>query len=289
MLSILIPTFKYNIVPLVEEIYRQVLECNIKFEILVYDDGSESPHNIKNEAINLLDNCIFKKLPTNIGRSAIRNLLALNAQYNSLLFVDAGTFPKKNDFIKNYILINNQKVISGGMTYLEKPPKKPYKLRWLFTKKREHNINNCFVICSSNFLIKKEVFLLNPFDESLKKYGYEDVLFFDVLTEKKIPIHCYNNPVVHNADDDADTFIKKTEDAIENLIYLIQESKLKNEHSKIAKYYSKLEKVKLKGIVTKSFKIFRPFLRNNFNSAFPSILLYDFYRLGYFCLIKTKK
>lgn len=288
MLSILIPTYNYNIVPLVKEIRRQALDCNLRFEILAYDDGSESSFNVDNRSINLLKNCIFKELPQNIGRSAIRNLLGKDAKYESLLFIDAGTFPKKNNFIKNYITINNQKVISGGMTHLDKPPNKPYKLRWLFTKKREQNFNSSRVICSSNFLIKKDVLKLNPFDESLKKYGYEDVLFFDALIENNIPIHCFKNPVIHNADDNADTFIKKTEFAIENLIYLIQENKLESKRIGISKYYYLLKKMRLNRIVIEIFKIFKPFLYRNFNSSYPSILLYDFYRLGYFCLLKTK-
>ena len=124
MLSILIPTYNYNVLPLVNELHEQCLESNIIFEILVYDDGSNGPINAINHTINNLQNCIFKELPNNIGRSAIRNLLAENAQYDILLFVDAGTFPKGKNFIGNYILIENEKVIFGGMTHLKNAPKK---------------------------------------------------------------------------------------------------------------------------------------------------------------------
>jgi glycosyl transferase family 2 len=293
MLSILIPTYNYNVYPLVKEIHKQALDCNLKFEILTYDDGSESSFNVNNRLINLFEGCTFKELPCNIGRSAIRNMLAKDAKYESLLFLDARTFPKKKDFINNYIKIKNQKVINGGVTYLENAPKKPYKLRWLFTKKRENNFGKKIsvhpFITSSNFLIKKEVFGLNPFDESLKKYGYEDLLFFDTLIEKKISIYCFNNPVIHNACDDANTFIKKTEHAIENLIFLIQEDKIKTERIGISKYYYLLTRMKLNRIFVCTFKIFMPFLKKNFNSSYPSIILYDFYRLGYFCLLKAKK
>ena len=101
-----------------------------------------------------MQNCSFKELPHNIGRSAIRNLLAKNTKFDSLLFIDAGTFPKSQYFIKNYIYCRDD-VVNGGMTHTEKPPKKPFKLRWLFTKHRESN-----ALCSSNFLIKK-MFLKN--------------------------------------------------------------------------------------------------------------------------------
>src|SRR5690606_35359339 len=134
------------------------LECDIAFEILVYDDGAKSQVNAINNTINNIHNCICKELPTNIGRSAIRNLLAKEAQYNYLLFVDSGTFPKEKNFIGKYLSVKNQGVMYGGMTYLKSPPTKPYKLRWVYTKEREQK-----TLCSSNFLIKKEVFQKYPF------------------------------------------------------------------------------------------------------------------------------
>ena len=128
MLSLLIPTFNYDSVPLVKELQKQCIECNIEFEILVFDDGSKSPLNSINHSINALLNCTFKELPNNIGRSSIRNLLAKHAKYDSLLFVDAGTFPKSNSFIKSYIQTIEHFVVNGGMTPTETPPKKPFKV-----------------------------------------------------------------------------------------------------------------------------------------------------------------
>lgn len=292
MLSILIPTFNYNVYPLAKELNIQALECNINFEILVYDDGSNSVENIENSKINELENCLFKELPSNIGRSAIRNSLGSNAKYENLLFIDARTFPKKNDFIYSYIQIKNKSVINGGVTCLNIPPKRPYKLRWLYTKKREKYLirkdNIDPFITSSNFLIKKNVFMSNLFDESLKKYGYEDLVFFDHLIKNRILIYCFNNPVVHNADDDANTFIKKTELAIENLIYLLDNKKIINERIGITRYYSIIDKFRLNKLLIITFNLIKPLLKLNFNSSYPSILFFDFYRLGYFCQLKTK-
>jgi hypothetical protein len=282
MLSILIPTYHYDITSLVEEVCKQCKACHINFEILVYDDASKSYLNSRNASINTKEFCTFKELPYNLGRSAIRNYLAENAQFNTLLFIDAGTFPKRKNFIKTYLSNKNKLVLSGGMTPLEVPPKKPYKLRWLFTKKREHK-----TLCSSNFMINKEVFLSNRFDESLKRYGYEDVLFFENLSRKKIHAYFFNNPVTHNADDDANSFIKKTEYAIKNLINLIESNKINAEHQKIYRLYCTLKTFKLVAITHAIFKIIRPYLLKNFNSSHPSIFLFDVYRIGYFCSIKA--
>ena len=284
MLSILIPTFNYNIVPLVKELNAQCIDVDIRFEILAYDDGSSSKFNSDNYQINIIENCIFKELPENIGRSAIRNLLGKDAKYENLLFIDAGTYPRNCDFIKKYISFKDKDVISGGMTCLNKSPKKPYKLRWKYTKKRERS-----ALCSSNFLIKNEAFKSVSFDESIKSYGYEDVLFFASLQQKKIKITRIDNPVVHQVDDDANTFIKKSENALLNLMELNKDKKLINIEISILKYYNLISKIKLKRVIIYLFNWTKVMLVRNFNSNSPSLILFDFYRLGYFCKIISKE
>lgn len=87
MLSILIPTYNYDITALVNKVYQQSKSCNIKFEILVFDDASTDLEVRKdNSSINALENTSYTILESNIGRSAIRNKLAKNAQYEWLLF-----------------------------------------------------------------------------------------------------------------------------------------------------------------------------------------------------------
>ncbi|MDY8138553.1 glycosyltransferase family 2 protein [Aquimarina sp. 2201CG5-10] len=293
MLSILIPVYNYDIVPLVIEIHKQVTTSDRIFEILAYDDGSDPRYNAKNKAIKNLKGCTFKELPNNIGRSAIRNLLASEANYELLLFIDAGTFPKHKNFISNYLKEKSNTVVTGGMTCLSKTPKKPYKLRWLYTQKRESINNqdpskNATIICSSNFLIRKEIFETVQFDESLKKYGCEDVVFFDEVLKQGISIKYINNPVIHDAGDDSYAFMKKTEQAVENLVYLISSNKIDKNRYKVSKIYHNLNRLKLDTLVAFIFSSFKKILLINLNSSYPSILLYDFYRLGYFCLLKTK-
>ena len=283
MLSILIPTYHYDVSSLVKALHKQCKSCHIAFEILVFDDASKSHLNKGNETINALDYCTFRVLPNNLGRSAIRNLLATQAQYNTLLFIDAGTFPKFDNFIERYLSVKNKNVSSGGMTQLETAPEPPHKLRWLFTKKREYK-----TLCSSNFMIKKDIFLSNPFDESIKKYGYEDVLFFEKLSNQNIETHFFNNPVIHNADDDADSFINKTEYALENLADLIDQNKIDATGQKIHLIYRALKKLKLVFLVGKIHMMLKPLLLKNFNSSYASITLFDMYRIGYFCYIKIK-
>src|SRR5690606_32166880 len=86
MLSILIPTYQYNIVPLVEELHRQCVEQpNLIFEILINDDAST--YDGENPSIERLSNCFYYKQLTNKGLSASRNFLIEKARYSWCLFL----------------------------------------------------------------------------------------------------------------------------------------------------------------------------------------------------------
>ncbi|MBC3757453.1 glycosyltransferase family 2 protein [Hyunsoonleella sp. SJ7] len=284
MLSILIPTYNYDVTALVEELYQQCVDCSIQFEILVFDDGSNSSLNSQNKSIKNLNNCEFKSLEKNIGRSAIRNLLAKHSRFENLLFLDSDVLPESSNFIQNYVNCKQMDVVSGRIVETKTPPKKPKRLRWLYTKKRERS-----EITSANFLIKKELIVQNKFNESLKSYGYEDVFFFNALRRMGIQINTIKNPVIHLGNDDANDFLLKTNSALDNLMLSIKNNDTKAEHHRIAKTFLWFFKLGLVGLISKLFLIAKPLLIQNFNSSYPLIFLYDFYRLGYFSTLKTKK
>lgn len=283
MLSILIPAYNYNVVPLIKALHQQCSHCNINFEICVYDDGSKSEYNNNNTTINNLEHCLFIELPYNIGRSQIRNKLAEDAKFEHLLFLDCDTLPKNEHFIANYIQHLAKDVIYGGITHDPNPPKKPYKLRWLFTKKREQK-----AMCSSNFFIKKKIMTANLFDASIEKYGYEDVIFFKNLEQKAIRITPIKNPVIHLGNETSKVYINKIETSLWTLNTLIQNEKITAKDSKIYAYYKLLSKLHLIGTARFCFKATKNLILKNFDSAHPSLFLFDMYRLGFFCTIKSK-
>lgn len=292
MLSILIPVYNYDINPLVEEIHLQATAANITFEIIVIDDCSPQILFDK-EKIESLSNTQLYIQSANLGRSAIRNLLASKAKYDNLLFIDAGTFPKLKTFISNYIKNIDKDVVVGGMIEEELAPTKPYKLRWLYTKKREAcydtNMVNREIFTSANFLIKKDIAKTYPFDEQLKKYGFEDFLFFKTLESKGLQLQFINNPVIHDSKEDATTFIKKTENGLDNLALLMESNNRLIKEVKLIKVYSKLKSIGLNYVVIFTFKLCKPLLIRNFNSSSPILFLFDFYKLGYLYSVTSSK
>ena len=89
-LSILIPTYNDLCVNLVGALRQQAEHVGLAYEILVADDGSTDADVIaKNSGINQWEHCQCLRQSQNIGRAAIRNFLARQAQYDHLLFIDS--------------------------------------------------------------------------------------------------------------------------------------------------------------------------------------------------------
>ncbi|MEN2487642.1 glycosyltransferase family A protein [Flavobacterium sp. B11] len=293
MLSILIPVYNYDVFALVEMLYKQALECHIPFEIICLDDASQE-FTIENQRINQFENTYYSILEKNIGRSAIRNLLAQKAVYENLLFLDADTIPVHNTFVSNYISELENKIVFGGLLYENKKPRQEQILRWIYGKKREalslseRNRNPSNTALVSNLLIKKEILDRFPFDENLTKYGYEDLLFFAVLKSNQIEIKHIENPVFHLNLESSSLFLSKTKTALENLVLLDYLNKISKNESKIISSFDFLKKMKLISIFNIAFKKSKQKIERNLLSNKPSLFLFDIYKLGYYCFLKTK-
>lgn len=295
MLSILIPVYNYTIFTLVETVYKQTLECNIPFEIICLDDASQE-FATENQRINQFENTSYSILEKNIGRSAIRNLLAQKAVYENLLFLDADTFPVHNNFISKYIaqITNKEKVIYGGILYQSAKPSKNELLRWIYGRKREalpvsDRIKNPHLsFLTLNFLIKKSIFTKVRFNEDIPNLRHEDTLFSFNLKQNQIEVIHIDNPVFHLGLEDSKTFLRKSEEAVLGLKNLVDSNLIPSEYTKLSSYFKSIKKYHLQGIIAFGFKILKPAMTKQFLSRKPSLYLFDMYRLGYYCSLKTK-
>lgn len=295
MLSILIPTYNYNVVPLVLELHKQCLECEISFEILVFDDASKLFLS-ENQQINSLENCRFEVLEKNIGRSAIRNLLAKKAKFNNLLFLDSDTIPIHTYFIKNYVaqINENDKVVYGGIKYQKEKPKKNQVLRWKYGNSREalsvekRQENPYLSLLTLNFLIHKNIFSTVSFNESIPNLRHEDTLFSYNLMQQKIKIIHIENPVFHLGLDDFEVAIKKENESIMGLKYLTDHQLLPTDYVRLSKIAAKINKLKLNFAFAFFYKITQFVFLKNLSSNNPSLFIFDLYRLGNLCKLNSK-
>lgn len=292
MLSILIPTYNYNVYPLVTELKNQADVLGIDYEILVQDDGS-SFYLEENRKINVLVNCFFFENNYNSGRSKVRNLLSNRAKFNWLLFLDSDTFPKNSDFIQKYIqsISSKKGIIYGGIEYQKSKPEKTKILRWVYGKKREalsvkkRNEKKYLSFLTLNFLMNKSVIERVKFNENIPNLRHEDTLFSYDLFKNNVPIDHLKNVVIHHGLDENRVFLKKSKESIEGLLFLLNNNLIDSNYIKLSKYGKGITNLRLTFLLVFFYKVFEAKIERNLLSEKPNIVLFDIYRLCYFCLL----
>lgn len=293
MLSILLPTYNYNITKLVSALLRQALEQQIDFEIIVMEDGSTFFKN-ENRSIGDLEFCHYIELSHNIGRSAIRNKLADMAKYGHLLFLDCDSEPGSEEFIQRYLpFCKSDSVIVGGRIYDENDSDPDKTLILTYGRKRERynredmNLSSHKMFMTPNFLIPKSIFNKVRFNETIIGYGHEDTIFGIELQQLNIDFIMIDNPVIHKGLEDNNTFIHKTEYAVENLykLYIGGKYQKLEEKSKVLSIFIKIRKSRFHHLVRWIFMLSKPLLTKNLKGLHPSLVLFDLYKLGYLCSI----
>jgi hypothetical protein len=296
MLSLLIPTYDYNVYPLVLELNEQCKTCGIEYEIIVLDDAG-SLFCKENQAINNLKNCTFSSNDTNIGRSKMRNLLAQKARYDWLLFLDADTIPLQTNFISTYIDYTKKgnQIIYGGITYSVNQPPRNNALRWFYGREREaieeqqRSLNPYISFLTLNFMIPKVFFKVIQFNEDIPNLRHEDTLFSFELSKKKIPILHITNPIIHLGLDSNDVFLDKTKQSVVALKNLVDEDLIDANYVRLAKVAKKMNALKLDWLATIFYNTFKDKIEKKLCSENPSMFLFDVYRLSYYCTLSQSK
>ncbi|WP_048920110.1 glycosyltransferase family 2 protein [Rufibacter radiotolerans] len=282
-ISILIPVYNQNVSALVDNLLSQASQLAISFEIRVYDDGSSPETLAKNQSLGQRPGVIYRELPENLGRSQIRYLMAQEAKYNQLLFLDNDVLPRYPDFLSRYLQQFNGQVTVGGVAY-QKKVLAGTELRWKYGKAREEapavqrQKTPYQRIFSSNFLVDRSLFLTYFPRKEVRGYGHEDTLFAHRLQENKIPVMHIDNPVWHLGLEPAQLFLLKTNEAILNLARLNQQMNLGQE-SRLYKLYHSLKKWKADVFLKENSSWLLPMIKRNLVSRNPSLYLFDLYRL----------
>ena len=296
MLSILIPIYNYNAYPLVLELHKQCLECEIDFEILCQDDASKSVLNSENENINSLSNCNFNELKVNIAHRQNRNSLANKAKFDNLLFIDGDSIIIRNNYISNYLSFSNDfDIIYGGRIHPETCPSNNQKLRWKYGKFIEdksvdkRKLSPFQSLLFNNTVIKRDCFNKVKFDSHLIKYGHDDTQLSFQLSQFNPKLKHIDNPVEHGDIDSNKDYIIKTKSSLENLIVLFEEKKINKDFSRLILLLLILNKLKLTYLFSVFYKISEGFLNRNLEGNNPNLFIYNIFRIGYLSKISTEK
>lgn len=304
MISILIPAYNYVAYPLAKELSRQADglagETDVSpndIEIIVADDAStDNTCRRANEAIASLPHCRFIGLTENMGRSRIRNFLADQAQREWMLIADCDGLPTDDQFLKRYIEAiqanPDVNVICGSIIHPSSLPSPEVSLRYSYEKAAEknytaakRNLQPYASFRTFNVLIKSNAFNHVRFDEDFRQYGYEDVLFGMHLKEAGFNILHIDNPLENQDIEPNSIFLKKTEEAIQTLSE--QADKL-GESVYLHKIYTHLKRFGLTPLIRMIFQWSRPLLKRNLTGTSPNLLLFAFYKLGYYSVLRKK-
>ncbi len=292
MLSICIPVFNFNVAPLVNSLVKEIEKINLPIEIIVADDASTDNTTLKqNEKVSKLKYVTYLTLHKNLGRSKIRNFLALNARYQRMLFLDCDVKVRSRNFLKKYLNeIDADSVICGGLLYDKNKVSEDKILHWKNGTQRESidlttRLSQPYkTFLSSNFLIPKTVFRKIPFDETIADYGHEDTVMGLNLLKNEIEIKHIENEVIHLGIEKNEVFLSKLESSILNLKKLEKsygDKKLLNVSINLLTWKNKLNFFPINFILSRKF-ILNMLRSSLINSKDPNLKILDLYKLAFY-------
>jgi len=297
-LSILIPAYDSLCTQLVEDLHADAVAAGLQnFEILVAEDGTNDPIVVReNEKVfQRLSHVRHRDWLKNRGRAAIRNLLAREARYEWLLFVDSHmslteqSRTEPGSFLKKYLdaecdLVYGGYVVEADEVMWNDNLRYRYELASAHINQQnsyceEVPMSNFHHFHTANFLIKREILLAHPFDENLHRYGYEDDLFGRDLAQAGLKLLRIDNPLAFTTFEENEVFVEKTEQALQTL----HEFAFRMEgYSRLLRLVHRMERLHL---VTPYIYIYRwkkKKWRDNLLSDSPSVKCFQLYKLGYF-------
>ncbi len=287
MISILIPIYNFDVTKLVTGLNEQCKQLEIDYEIVCFDDCSKPKYKNTNKALDLEFGVSYIELSENYGRAKIRNKLAQNARYDHLIFLDCDSKLERKDFISNYISHIDKTIVYGGRKYQEKPPRTSKKyLHWKFGTRREslpckkRSKAPYLNFQTNNFMVKRDLMLRYPFDQTIKGYGYEDLLFAALLKREGVAVYHIENEVIHHGIEYNEDFLNKTKTAAENLAILYHQGELND--TRMLKFHKKVKKIGFNSLLHKLLQRRTDRFLKNLNSDKPNLLFFDLYRYDIF-------
>lgn len=295
MLSILIPVYNYPLAPLIEGLAQSLESCHFNYEVLCLEDGSNKYVEENKMTCLNIPKVVHFIASHNRGRISSRRILAKEANYEWLLFLDADLEMNDQEFINNYAnyFCSGYESIYGGCTYDEEKPASNKVLRWQYGRTYEEtnasirNKSPYKYVVSANFLIKKNVFsnLISKVDE--EGYGY-DILFGALMKTEKTKVIHIDNSAVHKGLDENTEYFEKVKKAVETTYSLYHQNKIEKSGSSLLETYKKLKKFRLSGLLKLIFRLTKEKIKRNLLSTNPNVKLLQFYKLGYLCTISSK-
>jgi glycosyltransferase involved in cell wall biosynthesis len=285
-LSVLIPAYNCNCLPLVEQLLPLLQSDVDAYEVIVSDDATADPEIIKaNEAINQLPGCRYILKTENAGSAANRNYLGAISQYPLLLFLDCDIVIPDKGFLKHYLSTPIDGVVNGGISIIQ-DARLYQNLRYRYEKaqapahtavmRQAHRYQH---FRSTNFMITRSAFEKCTFDERFTRSGYEDVLYGKMLKQQHINVVHIDNPVLMTKFESNSDYVNKIERSLQTLYTFRQDLR---GYSRLLTFVSGIHLPIVRNLIRLWHKIFKKAERRNLCGSRPSLFIFKLYRLGYY-------
>lgn len=299
MFSILIPTYNFDCLSLIQELEEQCealrrVDRDFDFEIIVADDCST-----RKDLVNALQELTEQlgervkliALTQNVGRAAVRNRLLHEARGTWVLLMDSDARVVRKDFLQTYWEQRHKaEVIIGGILHpSEVMPGRELRIVYeqSFEKERsvdwrQHHPYARFSVF--NLMARKQVITQFCFDIRCEEYGYEDFFLGVALEAAGVNVCHIDNPLLHTGIDTSEDFLCKAETAVRTLSRLPQHLRSK---TGLEKHASRFRRLCLSRLFVGMFQPLLPLIRKQLLSKNPSIKLLQLYKL--FLYLKSSK
>ena len=290
-LSVVIPSYNCRSVELVARLHEQAERASrvspaFRYEIIVADDGSTDKATVAaNRSINAMSHCRYIERGENVGRAAIRNILAREARYDYLLFIDGDAMIVSDDYLSNYLGSEGDDIVNGGVSIVGDYKALRHNLRFVYEYKASphHDVESrqrepYKSFRSTNFLVRRQLMMSHPFDERVRRYGYEDVLFGKAMREAGHVIRHIDAPVGIGDFEDNAAFIAKTEEALRTL-YAFRHDLVG--YSPLLSAAMRLRRWRLLPLLRLSHRLFGSMERHVLEGSRPNLAIFRLYKMGY--------
>ena len=139
ILSILIPTYNYNVCSLVHDLIALSKKEQIEVEIIIGDDASTKADCIQqNDALEQLPNVRVLHNEHNLGRAENRNQLARESQGEWILFIDSDAQVTPEFSLQLYLSAGeHSEVVCGGLYHPATNPMPEASLRYKYERRAD--------------------------------------------------------------------------------------------------------------------------------------------------------
>lgn len=274
MLSIVIPVYNYNILPLVERLHQEASTLNLPFELLVCDDASTQVFH--QQQIEAFPHTRWLTNTVNQHVAYTRNRLLKEAQYPWVLVLDADVMPVAPTFIQDYLAQRETGVFfQGGFTYppIEAGQQQSLRLTYGRAVEQHNHLHSC-----CNLFFNQNVLQLQ-FDEAITTYGYEDTLFFLALAKRQIEVIRLPNPVVHQSTESNHTYLERSKQACWELVRLLDQNKINATDVQLSRRYNQLAQLHLTALLSGIDWLLGTRIQRNLLGANPSMTGFKLFKL----------